>query len=120
MRRKRRQISKSSGVRQGSKPTLKLVDNLSSKTAGVVNSVKISHFRFCFLCYLKDAFFHILMHLFYLKIGQLEGKDDDSDYNQNNFFYFGGGGNDFTVMATGDVVLKRNCSDGETFSGTWH
>ncbi|KAK3768231.1 hypothetical protein RRG08_031025 [Elysia crispata] len=50
-------------------------------------------------------------------VGQVEGKDDDSEYNQNNFLYFGGGGSEIAVMATGDVVLTRNCSDGETFSG---
>ena len=52
-----------------------------------------------------------------LILGQVKGKDDDSEYNQNNFFYFGGGGGEIVVMATGDVVLTRNCSDGETFSG---
>ncbi|RUS88653.1 hypothetical protein EGW08_003612 [Elysia chlorotica] len=36
-------------------------------------------------------------------LGQVEGKDDDSVYNQNNFFYFGGGGTGFVVMTTGEV-----------------
>ncbi|GFO44961.1 cadherin egf lag seven-pass g-type receptor 2 [Plakobranchus ocellatus] len=51
-------------------------------------------------------------------VGQLSGNDDDSQYNQNNFFFFGGGGSEFVVMATGDVVMSRNCSIGEIFTGT--
>ncbi|GFR93981.1 cadherin EGF LAG seven-pass G-type receptor 2 [Elysia marginata] len=50
-------------------------------------------------------------------VGQVEGKDDDSEYNQNNFFYFGGGGSELVVMATGDVVLRRKCEDGEILRG---